>query len=267
MNLALSAYKVTMQTHPLNLTHSSNALMADEDCYRALASKDARFDGIFFTGVKTTGIYCRPICSVKTPKPSSCTFYTSAASAEAAGFRPCLRCRPELAPYALQQNLAHAIWQKIAAGDLNEQSLENLSKQIGLSSRQVRRVLLQEFGVGPTEIAQTQRLLFAKKLIQETNMAMSEVAFAAGFGSVRRFNALFKESYQLTPNSIRRDANAKNKLNIKFSRTRYLLTAFLSTSLRMDGDDALPQRACHARLRICEFTIANVSTGSEIWRL
>jgi AraC family transcriptional regulator of adaptative response / DNA-3-methyladenine glycosylase II len=203
-----------MQSHETNPTHSSNALMADDDCYCALASKDARFDGVFFTGVKTTGIYCRPICSVKTPKPSSCTFFSSAASAEAAGFRPCLRCRPELAPYALQQNLAHAIWQKIAAGGLNEQSLEKLSVQIGLSSRQVRRVLLQEFGVGPTEIAQTQRLLFAKKLLHETDMAMNEVAFAAGFGSVRRFNALFKESYQLTPNSIRRDANAKNKMNL-----------------------------------------------------
>ena len=184
-----------------------------DDYYRALTSRDTRFDGVFFTGVSTTGIYCRPICGVKTPRLSSCTFYTSAASAEAAGFRPCLRCRPELAPYALQQNLAHAIWQKIAAGVLNEQSVEELAQHIGLSSRQLRRVLIQEFGVGPIEIAQTQRLLFAKKLLQETTMPMSALAFAAGFGSVRRFNALFEERYKLTPISIRKNKTSSVKLS------------------------------------------------------
>lgn len=188
--------------------------LSQEDYYRALSSKDARFDGVFFTGVSTTGIYCRPICRVKTPKSSSCTFYPSAACAEAAGFRPCLRCRPELAPYALQENLANAIWQKIAAGDLNDQSLEDFSAQIGLSSRQLRRVLQQEFGLGPLEIAQTQRLLFAKKLLQETDMPMNELAFAAGFGSVRRFNALFESRYQLSPTSIRRHRSSQNASSI-----------------------------------------------------
>ncbi|MBY0573979.1 MAG: adenosine deaminase, partial [Undibacterium sp.] len=131
--------------------------------YRALAAKDVRFDGVFFAGIKTTGIYCRPICRVKTPRESSCIFFPTAAQAESAGFRPCLRCRPELAPYALQQNLAYAIWQKIACGALNHASIEDFAQKIGLSSRQLRRVIQEEFGISPIALAQTQRLLFAKK--------------------------------------------------------------------------------------------------------
>ncbi len=177
-------------------------------CYRALAARDTRFDGVFFTGMKTTGIYCRPVCAVKTPRESSCLFFGTAAAAEAAGFRPCLRCRPELAPYALQQNLAYAVWQRIAAGALNgrddERAVERLAGEVGLSSRQLRRVLLQHFGVTPIELAQTQRLLFAKKLLQETRLPMADVAYAAGFGSVRRFNALFAARYGMAPTAIRR---------------------------------------------------------------
>lgn len=179
-------------------------VMDSVSCYRALAAKDTRFDGVFFTGITTTGIYCRPVCTVKTPRASSCRFFSSAAAAEAAGFRPCLRCRPELAPYALQENLAHAVWQRIASGALNDGDVERLAGEVGLSSRQLRRVLLQHFGVTPVELAQTQRLLFAKKLLQETRMPMADVAFAAGFGSVRRFNALFAQRYGMAPGSIRR---------------------------------------------------------------
>jgi AraC family transcriptional regulator of adaptative response / DNA-3-methyladenine glycosylase II len=185
-------------------TQQDNGTLTHESCYRALAAKDARFDGVFFTGVKTTGIYCRPVCSAKTPRASSCVFFSTAAAAEAAGFRPCLRCRPELAPYALQQNLAYAVWQRIAAGALNDGNTERLAEEVGLSSRQLRRVLLQHFGVTPIELAQTQRLLFAKKLLQETNLPMSDVAYAAGFGSIRRFNALFLARYGMAPTSIRR---------------------------------------------------------------
>jgi AraC family transcriptional regulator, regulatory protein of adaptative response / DNA-3-methyladenine glycosylase II len=174
--------------------------------YRALAARDTRFDGVFFTGVKTTGIYCRPVCAVKTPRESSCEFFASAAAAEAAGFRPCLRCRPELAPYALQQNLAYAVWQRIAAGALNQGDVEQLAHDVGLSSRQLRRVLLQHFGVTPVELAQTQRLLFAKKLLQETGLPMVDVAYAAGFGSVRRFNTLFAARYRMAPGEVRRHA-------------------------------------------------------------
>ncbi|MFD2270265.1 DNA-3-methyladenine glycosylase 2 [Undibacterium arcticum] len=132
-------------------------------------------------------------------------FFATAAKAEAAGFRPCLRCRPELAPYALQQNLAYAVWQRIAAGALNDGDLERLSQEVGLSSRQLRRVLVQHFGVTPVELAQTQRLLFSKKkLLQETALPMADVAFAAGFGSVRRFNALFAARYRMAPTAVRR---------------------------------------------------------------
>lgn len=184
------------------------APLSAASCYRAVTARDVRFDGVFFTGVKTTGIYCRPICSAKTPKASSCTFFASAAAAEAAGFRPCLRCRPELAPYALQQNLAYAVWQRIAAGALNDGNSERLAAEVGLSSRQLRRVLLQHFGVTPIELAQTQRLLFAKKLLQETVLPMSEIAYAAGFGSIRRFNALFLSRYGIAPSAIRRASSA-----------------------------------------------------------
>ncbi|MDE2429215.1 MAG: DNA-3-methyladenine glycosylase 2 family protein [Burkholderiales bacterium] len=186
------------------MQNSEELMSNDQRYYRALEARDSRFDGVFFTGVKTTGIYCRPVCTVKTPRASSCLFFSTAAAAEAAGFRPCLRCRPELAPYAIQQNLAHAVWQKIADGALNEASLETLAGQVGLSSRQLRRVMLQEFGVTPVELAQTQRLLFAKKLLQETSLGMAEIAYAAGFGSVRRFNALFAERYHMAPGSLRR---------------------------------------------------------------
>lgn len=198
-----------MITGLINNAQNGEALiqtLTPESCYRALAAKDARFDGVFFTGVKTTGIYCRPVCSAKTPRASSCLFFSTAAAAEGAGFRPCLRCRPELAPYALQQNLAYAVWQRIAAGALNDGDTERLAEEIGLSSRQLRRVLLQHFGVTPIELAQTQRLLFAKKLLQETRLPMSDVAYAAGFGSIRRFNALFLTRYGMAPTSIRRAA-------------------------------------------------------------
>lgn len=230
----LTAYKCSMKTallhglaqppalHSLTTVQAeSNAeVLNNESCYRALAAKDNRFDGVFFVGVSTTGIYCRPICTAKTPRPSSCTFYAYAAVAEAAGFRPCLRCRPELAPYALQQNLAYAVWQRITAGALNSHAgaldksdadqqteggrLEQLAAEVGLSSRQLRRVLLQHFGVSPVELAQTQRLLFAKKLLQETSLSMTALADAAGFGSIRRFNALFNARYGMPPTALRR---------------------------------------------------------------
>jgi AraC family transcriptional regulator of adaptative response / DNA-3-methyladenine glycosylase II len=182
-----------------------------EACYRALSARDARFDGLFFTAVKTTGIYCRPVCAVKTPRRTSCQFFATAAQAEGAGFRPCLRCRPELAPYAVQQGLAHAVWRRIASGASGAMgngddtgSLERLAAEVGLSSRQLRRVLVAEFGVTPIELAQTHRLLFAKKLLHETSMTMADIAFAAGFGSVRRFNALFASRYGMAPSAIRR---------------------------------------------------------------
>ncbi|MDO8179593.1 MAG: AlkA N-terminal domain-containing protein [Undibacterium sp.] len=219
--------------------------------YRAVVAKDTRFDGVFFTGIKTTGIYCRPVCSAKTPRASSCVFFSSAAAAEASGFRPCLRCRPELAPYALQQNLAYGVWQKITAGALNDGNIEQLAEQVGLSSRQLRRVLLQEFGVSPVELAQTQRLLFAKKLLQETHLPMTELAYAAGFGSVRRFNALFEQRYKMTPGSIRRAAQEESEglvLRLAY-RPPYAWDALLAYlgGRAMPGLEAVIDRNAYAR--------------------
>jgi AraC family transcriptional regulator, regulatory protein of adaptative response / DNA-3-methyladenine glycosylase II len=181
----------------------------DAVCYRALAARDRRFDGLFFVGVKTTGIYCRPVCTAKTPRRASCRFFAGAAAAEQAGFRPCLRCRPELAPGHAPvdsgRNLARAAAARIEAGALTGGAgLEQLSAGLGISSRQLRRTVRKELGVSPVDLAQTNRLLLAKRLIAETQLPMAQVAFAAGFESVRRFNGLFRSHYRLTPGALRR---------------------------------------------------------------
>lgn len=178
-------------------------------CYRALVARDTRFDGVFFVAVKTTGIYCRPICTAKTPRRTSCRFFAGAAQAEQAGFRPCLRCRPELAPGLAPvdstRTIARAAAARIEAGALSDGgSLEDLAASLGLSSRQLRRAVRKELGVSPVELAQTNRLLLAKRLIAETQLPLTQVAFAAGFESVRRFNALFRSHYRLTPGTLRR---------------------------------------------------------------
>ncbi len=183
----------------------------DDVCYRALLARDARFDGVFFTGVRTTGIYCRPVCTAKTPGRDRCRFFSSAALAEQAGFRPCLRCRPELAPghapIDSTRTIARAAATRIEAGALaSGGSLEDLAASLGLSSRQLRRAVRQELGVSPVELAQTNRLLLAKRLIAETQLPMVQVAFAAGFESVRRFNALFRSHYRLSPSTLRRSS-------------------------------------------------------------
>lgn len=183
-------------------------------CYRALSARDVRFDGLFFVGVKSTGIYCRSVCTAKTPGRSRCRFFERAALAEQAGFRPCLRCRPELAPGEALLSNAHSIARaaaaRIEAGALQEgANLETLAENLGVSSRQLRRSVRSELGVSPVELAQTNRLLLAKRLIAETELPMVQVAFAAGFQSVRRFNALFRKHYRLTPSALRRVAKGK----------------------------------------------------------
>ena len=183
----------------------------DEACYRALRAHDARFDGVFFVGVKTTRIYCRAVCTAKTPAPTSCQFYRSAPLAEQAGFRPCLRCRPELAPghapIDQADNIARLAAMRIEAGALNDgHNLEDLAASLRISSRQLRRTVRNVLGVSPIELAQTNRLLLAKRLIAETQLPMAQVAFASGFESVRRFNTLFQKHYRLTPSSLRRSS-------------------------------------------------------------
>lgn len=180
-----------------------------ETCYRALATRDTRFDGLFFVGVTSTRIYCRPVCTARTPRPERCRFFPSAAAAEQAGFRPCLRCRPELAPghsaIDAVERVARAAAARIEAGALNNgASLDDLAGDLGVSARQLRRVMRRELGVSPIELAQTHRLLLAKQLLTETRLPIIDVAFASGFESVRRFNALFLSHYRLSPGRFRR---------------------------------------------------------------
>lgn len=184
-----------------------------EVCLRALRARDTRFDGLFFVGVTSTGIYCRPVCTARPPKREHCLFFDNAALAEQAGFRPCLRCRPELAPGLAPvdavRRTARIAAQRIEAGDLNNGgSLEKLARDLGLSSRQLRRAVRQEFGVSPVELAQTRRLLLAKQLLSETRLPIIRVAYASGFESVRRFNGLFQSHYRLTPSRMRRAAGS-----------------------------------------------------------
>jgi AraC family transcriptional regulator of adaptative response / DNA-3-methyladenine glycosylase II len=182
-------------------------------CFRALSTRDTRFDGLFFVGVTSTRIYCRPVCTARTPRAEHCRFYTSAAAAEQAGFRPCLKCRPELAPghapVDAAGHVARAAAARIEAGALNDDgSLDELAREFGLSARQLRRVIRRELGVTPIALAQTRRLLLAKQLLTETRLPMTEVAFASGFASVRRFNGLFQSHYRLNPGRFRRSLEA-----------------------------------------------------------
>jgi len=192
--------------------------MLDTDqCYRAVLTRDARFDGRFFVAVKTTKVYCRPICRVKTPLRKNCSFFTHAAAAEAAGYRPCKRCRPELAPGAslmeVSSELARAALALISGDFLAENSLEDLATKLGVTDRHMRKVFQDEFGVSPVEYAQTQRLLLAKQLLTDSRLTITEVALASGFRSLRRFNVALKERYRMTPTELRKVKKAKARAN------------------------------------------------------
>jgi AraC family transcriptional regulator of adaptative response / DNA-3-methyladenine glycosylase II len=192
----------------VRIKEQNNFMILDnEKCYIAAQSRDARFDGVFFTAVTSTGIYCRPVCPAKTPRKQNCRFFPTAAAAESAGFRPCLRCRPELSPHSQDdksRDVVRRALARIQSGELGENRLGELAAEFNLSERQLRRLFVQEFGLPPVAFAQTQKLLFAKKLLQETPLSMIDVAFSAGFGSVRRFNTLFRERYGMAPGDIRR---------------------------------------------------------------
>jgi AraC family transcriptional regulator of adaptative response / DNA-3-methyladenine glycosylase II len=177
--------------------------------YQALRARDARFDGRIFVAVRTTGIYCRPICPARTPKLENITFYASAAAAAQAGYRPCLRCRPESSPeLAAWRGTSSTVSRALALIDEGaldgESDVETLAQRLGVGGRQLRRLFQKHLGTSPVAVAQTRRLLFAKKLVHETSMAMSEVALASGFGSLRRFNDMFRELYGRPPSELRR---------------------------------------------------------------
>jgi len=178
-----------------------------EACYRAARARDRRFDGRFYVGITSTHIYCRPICTARPAKRENMRFYSNAAAAESAGFRPCLRCRPErapgLAPVDAVSRLVGAAMAGIEEHALSSARVGDLAGSLGVSDRHLRRVTEAELGVSPIQLAQTQRLLLAKRLLRETALSQTDIAFASGFGSVRRFNALFKSRYGLSPRAVR----------------------------------------------------------------
>ena len=204
-----------------------------ETCYRALQSRDPRFDGLLFVGVTSTGIYCRPVCPARTAKPENCRFFGSAAAAQEAGFRPCLRCRPETAPdLASWRGTSNTVSRALAlitdgALDGDDASVEALAERLGIGERHLRRLFVQHLGASPIAVAQTRRVLFAKQLIHETEMPMTEVALAAGFGSIRRFNEIF---LKLFPPASQRAA-AKDFSEFVEPRSRRDAAAALSSAL------------------------------------
>jgi AraC family transcriptional regulator of adaptative response / DNA-3-methyladenine glycosylase II len=183
-------------------------------CYRALQTRDARFDGRFFTAVRSTGVYCRPVCPARIPKLENCTFVPSAAAARELGCRPCLRCRPEASPgtpawLGTSATVSRAL-RLIAEGALDHASVGTLAERLGVGDRHLRRLFLQHMGATPISVAQTQRVLFAKKLIDETQLPMGEIAFSSGFASIRRFNASIRSTYGRAPSELRRRRPAAN---------------------------------------------------------
>jgi AraC family transcriptional regulator of adaptative response / DNA-3-methyladenine glycosylase II len=190
-------------------------------CYRALTTRDARFDGRFFGCVKTTGIYCRPVCPARTPKRENMIFVASAAAAEEAGFRACLRCRPETAPdmgaWRGTSNTVSRALALIEAGALDEGDVDALAGRLGVGERHLRRLFRQHLGAAPVSVAQTRRVLLAKALIHQTDLSMAQVALASGFGSVRRFNETFQALYERPPSALRRRGEKVHEGGVRLS--------------------------------------------------
>jgi AraC family transcriptional regulator, regulatory protein of adaptative response / DNA-3-methyladenine glycosylase II len=187
-----------------------------EAAYRALVAHDARFDGTFFVGVTSTRIYCRPVCRVRVPMAKNCRFYPDAAQAEHAGFRPCRRCRPELAPGLSRVDTprtladhAAALLER-AAREGTTWTMASLAARLGVTDRHLRRLFVQQHGVSPLDYATTHRLLFAKHLLTDTQLPIASVALQCGFQSVRRFQAAFGDRYRMTPTALRQDADSSS---------------------------------------------------------
>lgn len=193
-------------------------MLSFEICNAARLRRDARYDGRFFTAVKTTRIYCRPVCPVKHPLVRNVTYYPTAAAAEAAGYRPCLRCRPETAPFCPAWNgtrstVARAL-KLIEGGVLERASVAGLADRLGITSRHLARLFERHVGASPQQVATTRRLQRAKLLLDTTDDSMTEIAFRAGFGSVRRFNAAFSDLYGRSPSSLRHRAGRSRERRI-----------------------------------------------------
>ncbi|MBD5657332.1 MAG: DNA-3-methyladenine glycosylase 2 family protein, partial [Candidatus Eremiobacteraeota bacterium] len=185
-------------------------------CERIFEAREARYDGRLFVGVKSTGVYCRPVCRVRAPKRSNCSYYGSAAAAQAAGFRPCLRCRPETAPTLAAWNGTSTTVDRalalIAGGALDDERVGALATRLGIGERHLRRLFAEHLGTTPIAVVQTRRVLFAKKLITDTSLSMTQIALGAGFSSVRRFNEAMSAVYRRPPSQLRRARLAKAAL-------------------------------------------------------
>jgi AraC family transcriptional regulator, regulatory protein of adaptative response / DNA-3-methyladenine glycosylase II len=206
---------------PMNAISTDNTeALASLACYQAMKSHDARFDGCFFVAVSSTRIYCRPVCRVKLPRFENCRFFVLAAQAESHGYRPCMRCRPELAPRNLPWTtqdasstlaLQAARWlDEPSAWQGDNPSISQLATHLGVSDRHVRRIFEAQFGVSPLQYLQTRRLLTAKQLLTDTDMPTPDIAIASGFGSVRRFSDAFLTYYRLNPSQLRKTARSSN---------------------------------------------------------
>jgi AraC family transcriptional regulator of adaptative response / DNA-3-methyladenine glycosylase II len=226
-------------------------------CYRAIATRDARFDGRLFVGVRTTGVYCRPICPARTPKREHVMFFPTAAAAQDAGFRPCLRCRPEAAPdFAAWRGTSNTVSRALSLielGGLDDADVETLAGRLGLGERQLRRLFRQHLGASPIVVAQTRRVLLAKQLLHETALPMSDVALASGFGSIRRFNETFQRLFQRPPRALRRSGRAS-------SSTQGAVSLQLRYKPPYDWASML------AFLRARAITGMEVVTGESYWR-
>lgn len=235
--------------------------------YLALRARDARFDGHLFVGVTSTGVYCRPVCRVRTPRRENCRFFTCAAQAEAAGFRPCLKCRPELAPAGPAWSVMDAsrTLARQAAQWVDEQvaqqapvSVSSWARALGITDRHLRRIFLAEHGVTPQQYLQTRRLLLAKQLLTDTRLPVTQVAWASGFGSVRRFNAAFQAHYRLAPGQLRRSVREGEATRARPLRLAWRPPYDIDALLRFLDQRAIPgvewvdrgERRVHRSVRI-----------------
>ena len=239
----------------------------DTAAYQVITARDARFDGRLFVGVTSTGIYCRPICRVRTPSAKNCRFFATPAQAEAESFRPCMKCRPELAPAAgfawsvmdasrtLARQAAEALDEQAASGDAK--SLVDVAAHLGVSDRHLRRIFQTEHGVTPLQYVQTRRLLLAKQLLTDTRLPVAQIALASGFNSLRRFNAAFVESYRMSPSRLRGEVEfeplaSDAAVTVKLAyRAPYDVTAFLRfiAQRAIPGVEAVEARCVRRTLR------------------
>jgi AraC family transcriptional regulator, regulatory protein of adaptative response / DNA-3-methyladenine glycosylase II len=204
------------------MTENDVVHLDPDRCYRAILSRDRRFDGVFFTGVVTTGVYCRPVCPVRPPLLKNCRFFPSAAAAEEDGFRPCLRCHPEASagtpawaevPEVVSRGLA-----LIQGGGLDSDGVDVLAGRLGLGDRQLRRLFVQHLGAGPIAVAKARRVHFARRLLDETSLPVTQIAFAAGFRSVRQFNHDVRATFRRTPTELRgRPAQRNGALTVRLA--------------------------------------------------